>query len=332
MRNTATERAHSAMPENVNSAQDPTTTVVDVEATVDVSGNHVPPRLTFSFPGLHDPVYLWRDLAALGWHIPERPPAPAPVINWDTVDYAPPPYRVQGFVVTARPWNPREVTDTSLATINTLRRYGVELNIPISYLDFLRRAQMSVSQAPAVPRSTEPQPITIPNTIFLSQKPWAILFDEPSIDVFETAVAPEAAEWAWSESPLQPGELGSGEEERRALIESVDFGWELESRTTATPTALDGRDRTLRFLCQDLDAGTNMFGELRNHSDDQCAALLMRPIRSTPARENCLLIVAVIPSAEFAEIGYRMITQFPDAIARGKHAISTGLMRPADAA
>jgi hypothetical protein len=302
--------------------------VVDVQATVEVSDTSRPPRITFSFPGLLDPMALWAELETLGWHVPDRPHQPEPEIDWNSPgssEYHVLPYRVTGFKISPKKWQANQVAKRGLKTINTLRRFGVDLQIPIAYLDFLRRTQMSLIQgAPTSNEAPVERPTRVPNTLLLSRQPWAVLVEERSAETFETAVGPNQKTWFWTESARQVGEVGSSVNARKALIGSVDMGWELLSRVEGPP-ALDGRDRVLRFIVQDVRDGSDMLRRLKGSIGDRCASMLMRPIRQTGAVDNCLFIVAVVPSERFAEIGYQMISEFPDAIGRGKrHAVDTG--------
>jgi len=106
------------------------TFVVDVEATVIVRDANVAPDLKFSFPGLSDPIQLWTELKVLGWIIPERPPHPAPEIDWNAgtgqQGYSVLPYLVEDFIVTAPHWPTHEVAQRGLKTVNLLRRFGVD--------------------------------------------------------------------------------------------------------------------------------------------------------------------------------------------------------------
>ena len=296
------------------------TSVSHVHATVAVRNSSLPPELSFSFPGLHEPTELWAQLEELGWNIPEIPIAPDPVIDWTSPggsEYSVLPYVVEGFRVTAKKWPATEIAERSLNTINMLRRSGIDLQIPIAYLDFLRRTQVAIMKRSELGRSKPPQPAAIPNTLLLSRQPWSILVDEPNIELFNTASAPNQPTWIWSESNRQVGELCSSTAERSELLDTVDMGWELMSRMEA-PVAVDGRDRILRFIVQDVRDGSDMLRRLQGLVDDNCASMLMQPVRSTRAVDKCLLIIAVVPKERFAEIGQQMINEFPDAIGRGK--------------
>lgn len=293
--------------------------VEDVAVTVEVRDASAPPKLTFSFPGLQDPVELWDELREQGWEIPERPPHPPPEIDWDSPGgsrYHVLPYQVEGFGVHAHEWPSFEVAERGLETINVLRRFGVDLHVPVAYLAFLRRTQVALMKDPSRARVKE-RPTKIPHTLLLSKQPFSVLVDEKSIDVYETAADPNQPRWYWSESTRPAEELCNSDEARSALLSTVELGWELMSRLEALP-ALDGRDRILRFVVRDVSVGTAMLDLLKSNVGDHCASLLMRPIARTGAFENCLLIVAVVPKERFAEIGETLIKAFPDAIGRGR--------------
>jgi len=68
----------------------------------------------------------------------------------------------------------------------------------------------------------------------------------------------------------------------------------------------------------DVRDGSAMLQQLKDTVGDQCASLLMRPIVSTDAVSNCLLLVAVVPGDRFSEIGQSLISNFSDAIGRGR--------------
>lgn len=105
----------------------------DVRVVVEVHNQSAPPKLLFSFPGLEDPVEIWDDLRQLGWEIPDRPPHPPPEIDWDAPEgsrYHVLPYRVEEFGITASRWPSFEVAERGLETINALRRFGVDLEVP----------------------------------------------------------------------------------------------------------------------------------------------------------------------------------------------------------
>ncbi len=295
------------------------TFVVDVAATVEVRDANLAPKLIFSFPGLDDPLRLWNELAALDWDIPVRPPHPDPEIDWNSNNgegFSVLPYRVEDFVVTARNWPTHEVAERGLNTINLLRRLGVDLDVPISYLDFLRRTQVALMRDPSRNQPVS-QPTKIPTTLFLSKQPWSVLVDNRAVEVYETAAGPSQPNWYWAESQVPADELFNEEDDRTNLLRTLGMGWELVNRMEA-PRAVDGRDRILRFVVNDLRDGTAMLEQLKDSVGDACASLLMRPIKSTDAVANCLLIVAVVPNDRFSEIGQALISNFSDAIGRGR--------------
>lgn len=299
--------------------------VVDIEATVEVRDAHLAPKLVFSFPGLGNHEHLWTNLGELGWDVPPRPPHPEPEIDWDNPKqgYAVLPYDVEEFVVEAPEWPNHLVAERGLETINMLRRLGVDLHIPVAYLDFLRRTQVALLRDPARNKPVL-KPTTIPQTIFLSKQPWASLIDDKSIEVYETAAGVNQPNWYWAESELHVEQLFDNEERRTQVLRSIGHGWELVSRMEAPP-ALDGRDRILRFIVRDVRDGSAMLEELKDVVGDACASLLMRPIRQTDAVDNCLLVVAVLPRNQFSEIGQSLIARFSDAIGRGRrHVPATG--------
>lgn len=301
------------------------TFVVDVEATVEVRDANQAPKLTFSFPGLDDPLNLWRELDLLGWEIPERPPHPNPEIDWNKgagQSYAVLPYRIDDFVVEAPRWPAHEVAERGLNTINLMRRLGVDLNLPIAYLDFLRRTQVSLVRDPSR-REPIHKPTTIPNTLFLTRQPLSVLIDDPNIELYETAAGSNQPSWYWSESQRSVDDLFGNAEDRQQLIPTLGMGWELVSRMEAPP-ALDGRDRILRVIVRDVRTGSAMLDQLKGTVGDQCSSLLMRPIGLTEAATNCLLLVAIVPGERFSEVGQALISNFPDAIGRGRRFVPLG--------
>jgi len=274
--------------------------VVEVEATVQARDATRPPRITLSFPGLQDPLQLWHELEKLGWKIPDRPPHPDAEIDWESPDgsrYHVLPYRVEDFEIHAEKWPRSIVAERGLETVNLLRRMGVDLNVPIAYLDFLRRTQLQLMKNPGRSKPAVRKPT--------------------DISVYETATGPSQPNLYWAESQRSLTELGRSEEDRDRLVNSIEMGWELVSRMEA-PAALDGEDRILRFLVRDVRDGTAIIEQLKENVGDQCASLLMRPIERTGAFENCILIVAAVPSERFTEIGQMLIKNFPDAIGRAR--------------
>ncbi len=295
--------------------------VVDVKANVEVRDANLAPKLIFSFPGLDDPENLWSELRELGWNVPERPPHPEPEIDWNDDAsghaYAVLPYEVEDFVVEAHKWPPNEVAERGLETINTLRRLGVDLNVPVAYLAFLRRTQVAMLRNPTKWKRPVEKPTKIPLTVFLSKQPWSALVDDPKIEVYETAAGPTQPKLYWAESEDNVDSLFGNAEQRAQMLRAVGEGWELMSRMEA-PSSIGGRDRILRFIVRDLRDGTDMLDELKNNVGDSCASLLMRPIVQTDAIDNCLLIVSVVPEDRFAEIGQMLISHFTDAVGRGR--------------
>ena len=293
--------------------------VEDVEAVVHGQDANVPPTLVFSFPGLEDPLVLWDRLREIGWVIPERPPHPPPEIDWNSPGgsrYHVLPYRVDDFPVTPEAWPPDEVAERGLETINLLRRMGVDLDVPVAYLASLRRVQVE-TRGSAKPRRKE-RSTRVPRTILFSKQPFSSIVDEESMETYETAASPQQPQWYWSESNRHAHELCRSEDARTSMLESVAMGWELASAAHAPPT-VDGRDRVLRFLVQDVQDGEEMIEMLNVRiGEEQCASLLMRPIERTGAFDNCLLVIAAVPKNRFAEIGQEIIDRFPDAIGRGR--------------
>ena len=296
-----------------------TAQVVDVFATVEARDETRPPKLIFAFPGLDDPLPLWTELEALGWFIPDRV-EPDLEIDWDAPDgagYRVVPYIVEGFEVVAEGWPASKVAERSLDTINVLRRYGVELDIPIAYLAFLRRAQVAILDDPERRALQIAKPTSVPETILLSRQPWAVLVDEPTVDVYETATAPGQPTWYWAESSRQMYDIGKSAATRDAIVNTVDMGWELHERVEL-PEAVDGQDRVLRFLVQDVVDGSDMLVRLRRLAGHESVSMLMSPVRNTSAATNCIVIVCIVPSERFAAIGAQIIAEFPDTIARGR--------------
>lgn len=291
----------------------------DIRATVEARDVSRPPKITFTFPGLEDPLRLWSELEALHWIVPDRL-EPELEIDWDSPEgagFRVLPYMVEGFEIIADNWPVGRVAEWSLETINLLRRLGVDLDIPIAYLAFLRRTQVALLNDPNRKSTNEIKPTSIPNTLLLSKQPWSVLVDESTVDVYETATSSGQPNWYWTESKRHPDDLGQTVAAQDAVIGSIDLGWELLSRMEA-PGAVDGRDRILRFIVQDVKDGSDMLARLQTLAGDRCASMLMRPIRKTGAATNCLLIICVVPSERFADIGSQMIAEFPDAIARGR--------------
>jgi len=293
--------------------------VEDVEAVVLGQDASVPPTLTFSFPGLDDPLVLWDQLRDIGWVIPERPPHPPPEIDWNSPGgskYHVLPYRVDDFPVTPDAWPPDEVAERGLETINLLRRMGVDLDVPVAYLASLRRVQVETRGAPK-PRRKE-RATRVPRTIVFSKQPFSVIVDEESMETYETAASSRQPHWYWSESNRHAHELCGSEHARMSMFSSVAMGWEIAEGMDVPPT-VEGRDRILRFLVQDVQDGVEMVEMLNVRiGEGQCASLLMRPIERTGAFDNCLLIIAAVPKERFAVVGQEVLDHFPDAIGRGR--------------
>ena len=294
--------------------------VDDVEVDVEVRDATAPPRLTFAFPGLEDPLVLWERLRDIGWIIPDRPPHPAPEIDWNSPGgskYHVLEYRVEGFVVTAEEWPRDEVAVRGLDTINVLRRMGVDLHVPVAYLAYLRRNQVAELRSPN-PHKRKQRPTRVPRTLLLSKQPYAVLAREELIDVYETAAGPSQPHWYWAESKRPAFEMTRSEAALDEIFHSVSMGWERAGRMEAPPT-VEGRDRALRFVVQDVRDGSAMLETLKERvGEDRAASLLMRPLERTGAFDNCLILVAVVPKEDFAELGQFIINHFPDAIGRAR--------------
>lgn len=293
--------------------------VVDVEATIKVQNTAIPPEITFSFPGLQDPVHLWEELAYIGWKIPDRPEHPNAEIDWDDPSgskYQVVAYRVEDFEITADNWPQLEVGERGILTVNLLRRLGVDLNVPVPYLDFLRRTQVAINNDPT--RTTEVvKPATIPTSVMLSKQPFSALTKNEAINLYETVSGPNQPNWYWAESPRPAFDITRSEKQEDELFSTVDLGWELVSRAES-PAVRTGKDRTLRFLVRDMDVGSAMLEMASELSHQRCSSLLMRPLKKTGAFGNCLLVVAVVPKAQFSEVGQKLLSHFPDAIGRGR--------------
>lgn len=128
--------------------------LVDVEAKLELESMYDAPAIRFSYPGSADLAQLWSELHAIGWTIPEQPVIPYQASSWvgthgRTTGHE---YRVEDFEVTADQWPLVEIADRGIQTINLLRRRGVDVKMPISYLDFLRKTQLqqkaATTQAP----------------------------------------------------------------------------------------------------------------------------------------------------------------------------------------
>ncbi len=118
--------------------------LVDVEANLELESMYDAPAIRFSYPGSADLGQLWSELQAIGWSIPDQPIIPYQASSWvgaheRTTSHE---YRVEGFEVTADGWPLVEIADRGIQTINLLRRRGVDVKMPISYLDFLRKTQL----------------------------------------------------------------------------------------------------------------------------------------------------------------------------------------------
>ena len=54
----------------------------------------------------------------------------------------------------------------------------------------------------------------------------------------------------------------------------------------------------------------------------------MNPLPRTTAFDDCFLVGAVVPAADFAQIGSKVVANYPDVIARGKPAPVAGAELP----
>ena len=123
--------------------------LVDVEAKLELESMYDAPAIRFSYPGSADLAQLWTEMQTIGWTIPERPAVPYQASSWvgsrgrsNSHEY-----RVEDFEVTADEWPLIEIADRGIQTINLLRRRGVDVKMPISYLDFLRKTQLQQKAA-----------------------------------------------------------------------------------------------------------------------------------------------------------------------------------------
>lgn len=149
--------------------------LVDVEATIDVPNMYVAPQVRFSYPGSAELLQLWEDLEAIGWQVPPRPPIPYQASNWegDRGRRSRNEYRVEDFEVTADDWPLYEIADRGIETINLLRRSGVDVKMPISYLDFLRKTQLQERENKKLPpaaRGAAPSNGSMPAAVRHSQQ------------------------------------------------------------------------------------------------------------------------------------------------------------------
>ena len=130
--------------------------LVNVEAKLELESMYEAPAISFSYPGSEDLGQLWNELQAIGWTIPEQPVVPYQASSWvgtrgRSTEHE---YRVEGFEVTADQWPLVEIADRGIQTINLLRRRGVDVKMPISYLDFLRKTQLQQKAAnPPAPQA-----------------------------------------------------------------------------------------------------------------------------------------------------------------------------------
>ena len=158
--------------------------LVDVEATVVVTNMYDAPSIRFSYPGSVELTQLWVELQMLGWTIPELPAIPYQASSWigDARYSREHEFRVQDFEIFSGNWPLHEIADRAMETVNLLRRMGVDVHMPISYLDFLRKAQLQqranrasmATQAPAVPVTPAPVAVIEEPVIVLDDGPLPI--------------------------------------------------------------------------------------------------------------------------------------------------------------
>lgn len=157
------------------------------------------PQIRLSYPGSAELRLLWADLEDIGWTIPEQPAIPYQASAWvgDGGRSHEHEYRVEDFEIHSGDWPIHEIADRGIATVNLLRRMGVDLHMPISYLDFLRKTQLQQRSNTDMPKAAQPKPVPdslphIPDAA-LSSPP--ITFGRPRLeavpDLVETSAVPQ---------------------------------------------------------------------------------------------------------------------------------------------
>lgn len=159
------------------------------------------PQIRLSYPGSAELHLLWADLERIGWTIPERPPIPYQASAWvgDGGHAREHEYRVEDFEILSGDWPTHEIADRGIETVNLLRRMGVDVHMPISYLDFLRKTQLNQNKTSERPEAvTAPRPVPeearhhIPDAALASPP---ISFDRPRLaavpDLAETSAVPQ---------------------------------------------------------------------------------------------------------------------------------------------
>lgn len=123
------------------------------------------PTIRMAYPGSAELRLLWADLEAIGWTVPEQPLVPYQASAWVGTrgrnnEHE---YRVEDFEIIPGDWPLHEVADRGIETINLLRRMGVDVRMPISYLDFLRKTQLEQKANPHLPAAAH-RPVAVPDS------------------------------------------------------------------------------------------------------------------------------------------------------------------------
>ncbi len=359
------------------------------------------PTICFSYPGSTDLGQLWDGLTAIGWEVPEQPPIPYQASSWTGAGRKERghEYRVEDFTITAPTWEVNHVADRGVETINLLRRCGVDVHMPITYLDFLRKTQLeqrSSKDLPAAARSPqdpsiekpaavvdfvrpapteqdlEPMPVrdvsfrnspdeyfdgqvlarpalslvsnhdlpadaggsdgtepparpvidnstvSIPNIIMLSTKAWSVLESEPGLDVYQSVVVPGRTRWVWSQTSNAVDEIGSLLPNPRILFETIELGWQRSNDDVPAMKMDPDTERTLWFIVAQLGEANELATFMQGHPEVSTRIVPMTPLPKTSAFDDCFLVGAVVPVADFAKVGSKVVSKFPDVIARGK--------------
>ncbi len=317
----------------------------DVKAKVEVPNTYVAPGLRFSYPESVDPTPLWDALAELGFGIPPAPPIPYRAESWvgDGRHKSSHVFRVENFVLDSPDWGLDEIADRGLTTINTLRRFGVDVRMPISYLDFLRKTQIEQKagttvepepELPMAPKTADHVPfaanattapsrptqlfVQIPEVVLLSDKAWTVLRCEENLHLYQSVVVPGRTRWTWAESSSKVGELGSALPDDKILFETIELGWQRTVDEVPVLTINPDTQKSLWFLVHNLTEANQVAAFLQEHKEVSARVVPMNPVDRTTAFEDAFLVGAVLPAAHLALLGTGVVSKFPDVIARGR--------------
>lgn len=200
--------------------------LIPLTASLSWKAGRALPVVALSFDGLNEPTPLFTELASIGWQIPAVPPRPSSAIEWtpDPVagtDYTVHPWKVEDFLLGRGPWSSDDEERVAAQTIESLRRYAVEIDAPADHL----RQVAAQAPAAAVPVAA---PSGAPQLVLLGYEGAPHPQFRP---VRAETGGRKRVEVPWTECAEAPATVCPSAEARQALASDSAHAWEVHYTT-----------------------------------------------------------------------------------------------------